>query len=165
MGYSTSARSVAKVKKVLDRLVNLAPDEKLQIETSDAKRLTYALHEAFRTIKDNPTSYTQYVDVVDNFRVRNKGVVVFIEPKGNLIGDVRELTEAIKSLVVPDVSSMLQLIGAVTKHKVQRMTFPNAQLDSQELERFGKWCTSQGYSVTDIEPLTVQKVNGKDDPT
>jgi hypothetical protein len=161
MGYSTSNRSVKKIQRILDKLIDLEPNAKLEIQTDDAKRLTYAIHEGFRTIKDNPTGFPDYVEIAERFRVRNKGSIVYIEPKAYLVGDIKELAEAIRSLVVPDVHGTLQIIGAIIKHKAPKLSFPNAQLEPTDVERLRKWCKDQNYEIIETEPLTIQKVNGE----
>lgn len=159
MGYSNSPRSVSRVARILDKLITLPDGDKIEIDSDDPKRLAYAIHEAFRIIRDNPTAYPKYATVATNFKARIIGSAVRIEPKLELIKDVTQMAKAIDTMVIPDVTSLIQIIGAIVKHKAAKLSFPNANLDNVELERFSKWCGAQNYSVNLLEPLTVSRCN------
>lgn len=151
MGYSKSIRAFNRVKKYLDEMVE--KQEVLSWPAEDSAKLAYYIREGIKVAKlraadneyPNREQFKPYISLSAKFVVRDKGKQVVAEPR-ELVPTI-SASEALKKIVLEDVIEPLEVVGAVIKHKSDIMFFPEADLDSNSLEKIYGWTSRHDYFI------------------
>lgn len=163
MGYSNSKKAIERVQPILDVL--LSAEQKLFFPSKHPQRLAYAIRDGINNAS-RFASFAQYAVLKDKFKIRIKPDGVSAEPRAQLHYEdpIIELAQSLASLAVPDVNSVLQVVGAAIKHKAPELIFPDAALDDEAVTQLRKWTNSNNYTISNMTPLTLTK-NEQDNTT
>lgn len=158
MGYANSPKVIQRVKKYLDQLVAME-GKKIEwiIEVSDGsnaqQRFIYYLREAFNyaTKHDIPP----YNKLKSLYTIKQVGSMKIIaEPKST--DAVVVLSETMSKLELPEIDSLISLIGAVVQNAhADEIWFPNVDLSSDELRTLHKFVKDKNKFMIVGEGVTV----------
>ncbi len=160
MGYGTSKKTIQKVQLFLDQMV--AADENIVWTDKEPNKLAYKLHAgiyvarhffAFDENKKSIEPYHTYAHLEEKYIIRvGSGTVT------------AELRIAIPILATQTIgmrfdglSSMLQVVGAVIKHKAPEMYFPSADLTPDEIIRIYTWASKNEYYIIKGDGITITR--------
>lgn len=164
MGYSNSKKAVERVQPILEIL--LSADQKLFFKSKNPTKLAYAIRDGIRN-SGKYEAYKQYAELREKCRIEVKpdGVSVVLREQLDYEDPIVELAQSFTSLTIPEVNSVLQVVGACIKHKsAPKLDFPDAALDDEALTQLRKWTDNNNYTITMLSPLTLAK-NGQDNNT
>lgn len=149
MGYNPSKKAVEDMKVVLDfMLEHQNVDFKYPSVAPD--KLAYAVRRALHGVKAFPKSYPQYQPLLDRFTMKERGDYVLFTRRISLVSGsptvvTPEGLAANRELSIESVSTPMQIVGALIKHKADSMRFPDAATDTESLSRIYKWSSTNGY--------------------
>lgn len=149
-----------RVRSLLE--VVLASDGKNSIgfPSPHPTELTYAIRDGLnKAIESKDVEDNKYGVIKSQYRIRTKQGKVIFEPKtplefGNPIVELAEAQSNQEEINIPVVATVLEIVGALIKHKGKRMVFPDAHALSlrSDLER---WTDKNNYVITSEFPLTL----------
>lgn len=156
MGYSHSKQAIERVRPLLDAV--LIADQRTSIPSTHPQKLAYALREALAASRVAKDEDHKYASLLVKFKLRVKKDRIVFEPRDAVeAGDpVVELIESRQALEVPNVTQVLQIVGACIQHKSD-LIFPDAKLNDDEIAQLTKWTSKNGYDIDTSLPLTLTK--------
>lgn len=156
MGYSRNKSAIERVKPILEILLNASQD--LEFPSQDPHKLIYYVRDGFSVAKSLPSS--PYKELHEKWRLRAKIGLVVAELKGATIEiGVPLLAKKFTLLTLPEVTEVLEVIGAAIKHRAPRYEFPNAHIRENGLGNLKKWCDSNNYLIIQSEPHLILERN------
>lgn len=152
MGYSKSKNAIERVKPILELLLTSETD--IEFPSNDPHKLVYYIRDGLAVAESLPSS--PYKDLREKWRLRAKRDKVVAEIKGLPINiGVPLLVKKFSGLNLPEVTGVLEVIGALVKHRAPRFEFPNALIEGNGLKNLQNWCNKNGYSITQNEPYLI----------
>lgn len=151
MGYTKSPFAIQRVEAFLKQM--LESSTSLEWTVSDAYKVAYYIREGIAVAKAKKSDYAV---LSGKYIIRARG--------NKLIAQLRiaepsiiELKRTLNRIVINDVRTILEILGALIKHKAEEMIFPEAQLDEESLGRLYLWTNANGYFivVSDSGAITV----------
>lgn len=137
MGYSKHSRAVEKVKNHLDELIAAQGKKEIRWYEKDPTKTAYHLREAFR--------FDAYQPLRAMYIVRIRGHYVIAEPR---VAPTQPAAQTeIGTMNIPEVTDLLEVIGAAIKHKRETMFFPSVELDDSSMEKLYAWASKNGYHI------------------
>ncbi len=169
MGYSKNPIAIDRMSKFLDLMFD--SDAVLEWETPDPNKLTYYLRDAIaaaeKILRTDPENVRMlnYASLKGKFIIRIKGNKVIAEPRNALPMAVSQVKK-LKSVYLPDITSLSAIVGAVAKYIVgegkEQLKIPNYELDKEELDQLGSYLTAKFLTliITDDDELVIGEDNG-----
>jgi hypothetical protein len=155
MGYSKNEASINRVKSLLDQMVAAKTD--LTWPTKDAHMLGYHLREAMTLAQK--IGKAPYDKLKDRFTIRNRGDRVVAELK--LVETVQALQQLMSKMELPELHTVVEIVGAAIAHDAGRIYFPDAVLMDEDKKDLYGWTSKHGYHLIVAE---VGVTITKDDP-
>ena len=162
VGYSNNPIAIDRMEKFLDLMFNT--DSTLEWETPDPNRLAYYIREALsaaaKVLSADPTNerMRNYVSLRAKFIIRIKENKVIAEPRNALPMAVSQVKK-LKSIYLPDITSLSEIVGAVAKYMVEekkeQIKVPNFDLTEEELQQLGLYLESKSLKVNIIDDELV----------
>lgn len=142
MGYSKNPAAVERVKPLLDQMVKATTD--LMWPSENAHMLGYHLREAMSVAKSKKIE--PYHELKDKFVIRNRGTRVIAEKRH--VETITALQAALSKVVLSNIETLVQIVGAAIEHKAHELFFPDAALAVEEDKlTLYKWCQKNGYHM------------------
>lgn len=162
MGYSRSKKTIERVRPVLDSIIAIRQEGEITVPSKTPHKLCYAIRDALAVIRSLPESSAdkKYLAISERYKIRVKSDSVIFEPRETVsfADPILALVESkADKLQIADAVSLIEVVGAVVKHKVDTMQFPNARLAEGDFDRLSRWASLNHYEVTEIKPLTLSK--------
>jgi len=140
---------------LLDQMVVAKTD--LTWPTKDAHMLGYHLREAMTLAKR--IGKAPYDTLKEKFTIRNRGDRVVAELK--IVETVQALQQLMSKMELPEVHTVVEIVGAAISHGAGQMYFPDAALTEDDAEELYNWASKHGYHLVVAEiGVTITK----DDP-
>ncbi len=160
MGYSRNKSAVERVKPILELLLNSHAD--MEFPSTNPHKLVYYVRDGFSVAKGLPSS--PYKELHEKWRLRAKQDRMVAELKDALIEiGVPLLAKRFVGLNLPEVTEVLEIIGALIKHRAPRYEFPNAHIRENGLKNLEAWCSKNDYRIVQSEPhLILERNDGTD---
>lgn len=155
MGYSKNEAVINRVKPLLDQMVVAKAD--LTWPTKDAHMLGYHLREAMTLAKR--IGKAPYDQLKDKFTIRNRGDRVLAELK--IVETVQALQNLMSKMELPEIHTVVEIVGAAIAHDAGQMYFPDAVLTEDDAKELYNWTSKHGYHLIVAE---VGATITKDDP-
>lgn len=127
MSYSKTSRAVIRVQQVLDDL--LFVDGPREWPSKDAHRLAYHIREALSASQRLP-EFRKYAPLKEKFIIRAKNGAVLAEPRVRAVYEGMEF--AIGKIKLDDVTTVEEVVGAITKHKIEEIHFPHFPTEPED---------------------------------
>ena len=159
MGFGESKNSINRVREVLDLVLASDGTKLIQVPTKTPTKLSYAMYEALKIaskLKPDKSDY-KYAKIKTDYIIRCKPDRIVFEPRVGIdIGNALAQSKSSEDkMVLKNVSSLFEIVGAVIQHKADAMVFPDADLE--DTDRLEKWCHKNDYIVANTVPLTLRK--------
>lgn len=152
MGYSKNEAAITRVKSLLDQMVASKTD--LTWPTKDAHMLGYHLREAMTLAKKIGRS--PYDLLKDRWTIRNRGDRVVAELKE--IESVQALQTLMSKMELPELHTVVEIVGAAIAHEAGQIYFPDAVLDEKQAHELYNWTSKNGYHLIVAEVgVTITK--------
>ena len=152
MGYSKNEASINRVKSLLDQMVKANTD--LTWPTKDAHMLGYHLREAMTLAKR--IGKAPYETLKDKFTIRNRGDKVVAELK--IVESVQALQQLMSKMELPEVHTIVEIVGAAISHDAGQIYFPDAVLSTEDSTELYGWTSKHGYFLIVAEVgVTITK--------
>ncbi len=162
MGYSRSKSAIERVKPILEILLTSEVD--VEFPSANPYKLVYYLRDGFSVAKRLPSS--PYKELHEKWRLRAKMDRVIAELKGAPVDiGIPILAKRFTGLNLPEVTEVLEIIGAFIKHKAPRGEFTNAHITGNGLNNLKKWCDNNNYAIIQSEPHLIIERNDRTDST
>jgi len=152
MGYSKSPLAIKRVQTLLDQMLHATTD--LTWPAENAHMLGYYIRQAM-TIAEKQ-NIEPYYSLKGRFVIRNRGDRVTAELRD--ISPAAGLQVAMSSVRLEDVTSLMEMIGAlITHHVAEQVHFPKSNLTKEEMISLYKWVkeNEKFMVVSDLEGITV----------
>lgn len=151
MGYSkTSKYAITKVQTLLDQM--LKSEGNVSWPSRDPQKLIYLLRDALSVAEKDHSS--PYRPLKSNFIIRNKGTHVLAERR-NVVDIIGELSRS--RMTIENITTLIEIIGAVITHKQHEMYFPDALVNEEEILQLYNWCLEKEYNIVVGDGITVTK--------
>lgn len=147
MGYSGSIKAIVRMRPFLDTLADNPNITDLEWKTDNGPKLAYQLREALAVVNKFKEQYPRYYPLVSSYQFSVAGNTVIARLKHPI---TVESVRAVR-LTIPNAVNAMEVVGAVLSHKAPVMSFPNASMNPEELNKIKKWAASSDYIV---EPST-----------
>lgn len=145
-------------------------DSTLEWETPDPNKLTYYLRDAIaaaeKILAADPENVRMqnYVSLKGKFIIRIKGNKVVAEPRNALPMAVSQVKK-LKSVYLPEISSLSEVVGAVAKYIVgenkEQLKIPNFDLTEDDIQKLGLYLKGKSLTVNIIDDeLVIGEDNG-----
>lgn len=158
MGYSKSKNAIERVKPILEILLTAESD--VEIPSQDPYKLVYYIRDGLAVAESLPSS--PYKELRQKWRLRAKRDKVVAEIKGAPIEvGVPLLVRKFTGLSLPEITGVIEVIGALVKHRAPRYEFPNALIAGNGLKNLQNWCDKNEYSITQSEPYLILEKNAE----
>lgn len=126
--------------------------------------MAYALRDAFAAAETFP-SESEVANLKNKFKIKIKHDYLIFEPQQKLeFGEAEMdspslvLARSLETMQIDEVKGVLEIVGAIIKHKAPEFIFPDATLDEGEMDRLVKWLNiSENYIFIKSSPLTIRK--------
>ena len=172
MGYNLTKKSIMKVHRVLDTLIE--SDTHLQWDTPNAKKLAYHIREGIESAVFG-VKHGWVMDGVNNslqLYAELKSKYIFKEDGTKLIAQLRsslpELVDVeMYTIRLPDVSTLEQIVGAVMKYIIKggkkRIVIPNPTIDDSNMKMLEKYLDKKGLEmmVYDFGEVSIKEREGE----
>lgn len=158
MPYARSRKAILRVESILREL--LAAEDDIVYQSLEPQKLSYHIHEALKSAAVYP-EYAHYAPLRDKFTIRLRAGKVVAELKHKQLVALKVVREQLSKMTVPEVNTVLGIVGAAVTHKASEMYFPDAQLDDSNLRTLENWATPAGYFIVNNydKGVTLTKVN------
>ena len=70
-----------------------------------------------------------------------------------------ELKRTLNKMVVDDLSTLLEIVGAAIKHKADEMYFPSGKLSVEDLQSLYAWTSKNEYFIVIGDGVTITRVD------
>jgi hypothetical protein len=154
MAYSSSVKSILRVREQLDILVNAKSSFEWRV--SNPHKFAYYLREAFKVARQYKEQYPHYSVLSGKFIIRVRQSTVFAEMKEVL--DVQPV--ALGKITIDNARTPMEVVGAALSHNAPIMHFPNASIDPHDVSKIQKWAEISEYScniASDNNGLVLNK--------
>lgn len=151
MAYSKSPRAVQRVKKYLDEMLR----EDAQIEWLDENpaKLAYRINDGFAAARHlavdrdkRPVEpYATYSRLKSKFIIRVGAGRVIAEPRD--VVPLQTVRAGMSRVTLHELSDVMEIVGAVIKHKAPEMFFPDADAEQINLSQLYAWASRNGYFI------------------
>lgn len=140
MGYSHSAEAVNRVERFLNALKD-SREDKVIWESADAKKLQYFIHSglsAAETLK-----HPVFGELKRDWKIRLNKNIVTAERKV-------PISASTAIYVVYGVKDLYSLVGKLTelKDRERALSFPEIDLNSEEIDKLRMWCEANKFIYT-----------------
>lgn len=168
VGYSKNPTTIDRVEPFLELMFNT--DSSLEWETPDPQKLAYYIREgisaAVTVLDKDPTNekMQNFASLRAKFIIRIKGNKVVAEPRNTLPMAVSQVTK-LKSVYLPDIITLSQVIGAVAKYILEegkeQIKIPNCVLTEDQLDQLSSYLEAKSLKlmITDDE-LVIGESDG-----
>jgi hypothetical protein len=154
MGYNLKPNAVARVRVFLDQMV--ASDKDL-VWQPNSPRFSYHLREGIAAAQY--LGLRPYAELSSKFIIRvTENGRVKAELRNKLPSeDMERLRSAMERVVISNVHSAVEVVGAAVREKAPEMFFPDATLREEEVVKIYKWTSISGYYIIwhDVSGLTL----------
>lgn len=151
MSYNLSPKVVNKVSAELDRIMHIGDHNGIVVFSSKTPMtLVYNLRQAIKSAKK--FEIKPYNELFSKVRIRIIGITVVVEEIARVI------TEKQVKIVTINPVSFSDLVGRfiVLKGQYTRIIVDSA-INEEEKSRLEKLIFSAGFSITNLDPLTLDK--------
>jgi hypothetical protein len=167
MGYSRSKRTIERVRPILDLVLDRIDQGEIIIPSKNPQKLCYAIRDALAVVRSLPETSVEskYLTIQSTFKLRARSDKIVFEPRQTLdySDPIIELAGAkTNKMELPDALTLLEVVGAITHYKCEKMSFPNANISDNEFDRLSRWALLNNYIISDTKPLTLIRKHGKD---
>lgn len=158
MPYARSRKAILRVESILKELLNAQDD--VTYQSLEPQKLSYQLHEALKSALVYP-EYALYAPLREKFTIRLRAGKVVAELKHKQLVALKIVREQLSKMTVPEVNTVLGIVGAAVTHKASEMYFPDAKLGDSELATLENWATPAGYFIVNNydNGVTLTKTN------
>lgn len=139
MGYSKSTDCIIRMKALLDQM--LVAESDIAWPSNNAHMLGYNIREALTVASKLPDS--PYRELKAKWVIRNKGNRILAEKKD--VDIMASMKKAIEKITLDEPDSLVAVVGAAITHKAHEMYFPNAFIETEEVNNLYKWCQKNMY--------------------
>jgi len=152
MVYSRTPKTIAKIKSLLDEMVECDID--LEWSVSNPKKAAYYIWQAIKySIRSGKEEYKEYAKLGSKYRIKIVDGFLKAELKN---------PPTVHGTIVREVSDVLEVLGAAIGLKLDRMLFPNiTELNYTDRKILYTWCTNNNYSC-DVSLLGISLNKRKD---
>lgn len=150
MGYSISHNSIDRWRNVLD-LIMKHQDVTLRIKTKSPEELSYQIHQAIASAKElNVEPYNKL-----SITISRRKDHILVKHKKEMVLGIEVEKEYVK---VEDPTDHFGVVAQATQHDFDTygMVF---QSFVGNIEIVDRWATGRGLTVTNREPLTLERNN------
>lgn len=165
MGYSKSKNAVTKIQPYLDIL--LTAEDDTEFPSANSLKLTYYLRDGMMVA--STLSSSPYKALKDKWVIKTKPDKVIAEIRVKIFDvGVPILARAFTGVRLPEVTEVMEVIGAAIKHRTPTLEFPNAVIRENGLKNLTNWCNANNYVITQSEPhliITKNVANSNTDNT
>lgn len=144
MPYTRSRGAVQRVEPILRELLTATDD--VIYQSLEPQKLSYQLHEALKSAGIYP-EYAHYSALRDKFTIRLRAGKVVAEIKHRPLVALKVVTDPHSKMTIPEVNTVLGIVGAAVTHKAGEIYFPDAKLDESNLLTLSGWATPAGYFI------------------
>lgn len=155
MGYSNKLSAITRVEEFLTLMVN-AVDESLEWQTVDPSQLAYYIREGISAsvfIYKNGTDderLKEFSQLKSKFIIKIKGNKVIAALRNEMPFAVMSV-KRIKSVYLPNVTTLTQIVGAVAKYILEenkeQITIPNSSLNQDEFDKLESYLNSKSLII------------------
>lgn len=158
MPYARSRKAIVRVESILREL--LAAEDDVVYQSLEPTKLAYQIHEALKSASIYP-EYSHYTPLRDKYTIRLRAGKVVAELKHKQLVALKVVREQLSKMTVPEVNTVLAIVGAVLTHKASEMYFPAAKLIESDLIALAGWATPAGYFIINNydNGVTLTKTN------
>lgn len=164
MGYSKSPRTIQRVKNHLDQMV--ASTDRLEWPDKNPAKLSYWIRDGINAAKRFAVdSERKPVEPYASYaRLATKYIIKLGD--GKVVAELRDViplpieTTGTGKMVLNDLLSEFELVGAAAQHQAPEMFFPDADEESCNMELLHNWCSNNGYFiVANSSGITLTKAD------
>jgi hypothetical protein len=149
MGYSNNIKSVQRVEQFLQQMTE---SQDTLVWTTDNPRLIYYIregihasaHRALDSAGNHIEPYYTYSQLTSKFILKAERGKIIARPRTLLPISV-SAHQSMNAMVIPQVSTTLEVIGAALAHHADEMHFPDAKL--VDLNAVYRWTTVNNYHI------------------
>lgn len=151
MGYGRTPRTIAKVKNLLDEMVE--SDKSIEWLFDDPQKTAYKIWEGIRfSIRSGKEEFKKYSILLNKYKIK------IIDPD---IVKAEIRTSPVISpngLIIREINDVLGAIGAAIEYKKDKLVFPEINGDEMgELDKeiLSNWCNDNSYNFN-ITPTRLE---------
>lgn len=167
MGYSKSLRTIQRVKNHLDQMV--ASSERLEWPTTNPSKLSYWIRDGVNASRRYAVdSERRPVEPYASYaRLGTKYIIKLDE--GKVVAELRDViplpieATGMGKMVLNELATEFELVGAATQHQAPEMFFPDASEDTCNMFLLHNWCQHNAYFiVSNASGITLTKTDPGD---
>jgi len=151
MPYSRNPKTVDRSAVFLDQLVAATTD--IGWKAENTHMLGYYLREAMTIAKKYKIA--PYEGLKDKWIIRDRGDKIVAELRSRT--PLEAMRIAIAKIVLGDIVSLNEIVGACINHKAEEMYFPDASITDEEAATLYLWANKNNYFIIVGNGITVTK--------
>lgn len=157
MGYSKNRNVFLRVQTQLDILLKLEGDE-IFIPSTTPRETIYALREGINYSSEH--NLPEYNKIKELFILKElkEGILIKRRKQINFQTPIQQLAKS-QHLVVENATNLMEVLGALIKHKAPEMEFPKAIVKGDALLRLESWANKNNYIIKQSEPHILMVKN------
>lgn len=157
LGYSKSKLALGRIEPFLKLLLDAESD--IEFPSDYPQKLLYAIRDGLNVAKLTPSS--PYKEIKSNWRFKLQRNSILCEQKIRPdFTPVFSLANAMRGMVVSEVTELLGVIAYVVKHKAPRYEFTNVKaLTGNPLKMLEKFANEKEYTLIQTDPYLILEKN------
>lgn len=157
MGYSKSKETIQRVDGILEILIH--SQTSIKIPSANPLRLSYQIRDALAVVESLTSSPYKGLKKKFILKIKSDHILAILREKPEVdVSLIAELANA--PFVEPKVSTVMEVIGAIVKHKAKRFEFPNFTSPTLNTN-LALFLTNNNYNVMITIPYLVIEKNAE----